>query len=242
MAIIGIVAAISIPSVISNSQQQEFKTGLKKAVSSLNSAIALNIALENESPYDNRDTFNYLMRHMNVIKSVYLLPWRSYYESWSGGRYDSDGNAAFYTADGMRFEFDDIKAQGQVSKELLKLHESDQNACFASWSVVDEDNPQYYSCNGCGSYGLKNNPNNTTKPPCAILVDVNGDRKPTPQKAATDRNACMADADCAKAQKYWVPTPDSNRVSDIFVILITEDRAIPYGVVAQKAMYQAQKR
>ncbi|MDO5438036.1 MAG: prepilin-type N-terminal cleavage/methylation domain-containing protein, partial [bacterium] len=32
LAIIGVVAAISIPSVISNSQQQEFKTGLRKAV------------------------------------------------------------------------------------------------------------------------------------------------------------------------------------------------------------------
>ncbi len=31
LAIIGVVAAISIPSVISNSQQQEFKTGLKKS-------------------------------------------------------------------------------------------------------------------------------------------------------------------------------------------------------------------
>ena len=31
------------------------------------------------------------------------------------------------------------------------------------------------------------------------------------------------------------------KIHDIFTILITEDRAIPYGVAAQKAMYQAQK-
>ena len=31
LAIIGVVAAIAIPSVISNTQQQEFKTGLKKS-------------------------------------------------------------------------------------------------------------------------------------------------------------------------------------------------------------------
>ena len=29
---------------------------------------------------------------------------------------------------------------------------------------------------------------------------------------------------------------------DIFTVLITEDRAIPYGVIAQKAMYEAQKQ
>ena len=51
LAIIGVVAAISIPSVISNSQQQEFKTGLRKAVSVLNSAITMNMALDGESPY-----------------------------------------------------------------------------------------------------------------------------------------------------------------------------------------------
>lgn len=31
LAIIGIVAALSIPSVISNTQQAEYRTGLKKA-------------------------------------------------------------------------------------------------------------------------------------------------------------------------------------------------------------------
>ncbi len=54
LAIIGVVAAIAIPSVISNSQQQEFKTGLRKAVSVLNSAITMNMAIDGESPYELR--------------------------------------------------------------------------------------------------------------------------------------------------------------------------------------------
>lgn len=49
LAINGVVAAISIPSVISNTQQQEFRTGLRKAVSVLNSAITMNMALEGET-------------------------------------------------------------------------------------------------------------------------------------------------------------------------------------------------
>ena len=69
LAIIGVVAAISIPSVISNTQQQEFKTGLKKAASVLNSAITMNMAVDGESPYDNADLFNYLQRHMNIIST-----------------------------------------------------------------------------------------------------------------------------------------------------------------------------
>ena len=70
LAIIGVVAAISIPSVISNTQQQEFKTGLRKAVSVLNSAITMNMAIDGESPYDNANLMGYMMRHMAVMRST----------------------------------------------------------------------------------------------------------------------------------------------------------------------------
>ncbi len=241
LAIIGVVAAISIPSVISNSQQQEFRTGLRKAVSVLNSAITMNMALDGESPYDNANLFNYLQRHMSVLKTFHQLPWYSSFTSWSGATFSGGVNGAFYTTDGMRFEFDDYSDAS--SSGNLKLHESEQRACFAA---IDPNGGKgaggtIHPCGGCGSYGLKHNPNDTTKVPCAILVDVNGNKKPTPQKSAESRAECLADAECQKTQKYWVPTLESNRVSDIFVILITDDRAIPYGVVAQKAMYSAQK-
>ena len=82
LAIIGVVAAISIPSVISNSQQQEFKTGLRKAVSVLNSAITMNMALEGESPYDNGNLFGYLIKHMSVIKNNRTSSLRSLDKNW----------------------------------------------------------------------------------------------------------------------------------------------------------------
>ena len=249
LAIIGVVAALSIPSVISNSQQQEFKTGLRKAVSVLNSAITMNMALDGESPYENKDLFKYLQRHMSVIKNYVELPWRAAYIGWNGHTYDGYRNTAFYTTDGMRFEFDGARSKPENLHSTLALHENRNiKACFATSDILEGgfiggggEYREYENCGGCGSYGLNHNPNGTTKPPCAILVDVNGDRKPTPQKAANSYDECQKDPECSKIQRYWVPTLESKRVSDIFVILITEDRAIPYGVVAQKAMYQAQK-
>lgn len=102
LAIIGVVAAMTIPSVIVNTNQQEFKTGFKKAISVLNQAITMNIALENISPADltelgddtSKETtlMGYLAKRLNIIKETTTLEF--------GG-----GNAAFYTADGMRFEF-----------------------------------------------------------------------------------------------------------------------------------------
>ena len=230
LAIIGVVAAISIPSVISNSQQQEFKTGLRKAVSVLNSAITMNMAIDGESPYDNKDLFNYLQRHMSIISTTSRLSYEAYTRKANGAQFHVSSNAAFYTTDGMRFEFNQAAGLTEGSN---KLHESNINACTG---ITNLTSPTTNTCSGCGSYGLNHNPNGTTKAPCLILVDVNGDKKPTPG------NVQCKNTDCATSTNiYKVPLPAEKKVRDIFSILITEDRAIPYGVTAQKAMYQAQK-
>lgn len=226
LAIIGIIAAITIPSVISNTQQQEFKTGLKKAVSVLNSAIMMNIAYEGESPYDNANLFGYLMRHMSIMETVTILTDKMYVKP---ANYNNPyWNAAFYTTDGMRYEFfDNITSHGSLYQ--FKLYESDIIPCVGSLSPYKS----FTKCGGCGSLGLSNNPNNTTKPPCIISVDVNGDRKPNPV------NANCKNINCMVPSKF--NNPNSTRFTDTFSILITEEKAIPYGIAAQKAMYQAQK-
>ena len=224
LAIIGVVAAISIPSVISNSQQQEFKTGLRKAVSVLNSAITMNMALDGESPYDNANLFGYLTRHMSVLKTTTDLNTLYYTIS----KHDNGGtwhNAAFYTTDGMRFE---LRA-GNYQTNYLPLHENPNIfVCSSDYREEVETN-----CGGCGSYGLNSNTDNTTKPPCLVVVDVNGDKKPNPN------NVNCKSRECATPQK--ITSPDSKWTYDMFSIMITDKAAIPYGVVAQKAMYDAQK-
>ncbi len=232
LAIIGVVAAISIPSVISSSQQQEFKTGLRKAVSVLNQAITMNMALDGESPYDNADLYHFLQRHMNVMKSTLRLPYNFRYRlgnDSTSARFHSNTNVAFYTTDGMRFEMDDW----EIPQAFHYLHESSYKICDASYNTHSTGDVS--SCMGCGSLGLTNNPNNTTKVPCLIMVDVNGDRKPSPS------NVNCKSASCEGTSFYTYPLPNSKKVTDIFGIMITESRAVPFGVVAQRAMYQAQK-
>lgn len=91
LAIIGVVAAMTIPGVIVRTNQQEFQTGYKKAISVLNQAITLNLAMDNESPEDitsQDELVDYLMRRTNVIQSDIT----------------AGDNKAFYTADGFRYE------------------------------------------------------------------------------------------------------------------------------------------
>ena len=148
LAIIGVVAALSIPSVISNTQQQEFKTGLRKAVSVLNSAITVNKALDGESPYDNANLFGYLMRHMSILKSTDNTRDIYYVQaSWL--------NAAFYTTDGIKFEF---RRGGNKASNVRPLYENPSiYPCTAG--MLGDRNPETMNgevnCGGCGAFGVK---------------------------------------------------------------------------------------
>ena len=171
LAIIGVVAAMTIPSVIVNTNQSEFKTGLRKAVSVLNSSD-----------------------------------------------FNKDGNYAFYTTDGMRFEFPTGGTQKFTMHEKTDPQTITFNQRKSDSSYIGE----------CGSFGLASNVNSTNYGPCLIMVDVNGDRKPNPANASSS------------AQYTWAG-PAEKLLKDVFTIMITDEKAVPLGVSAQKAMYQAQK-
>ncbi len=216
LTIIGIVAAITIPSVVANAHQQEFKTGLKKAVSSLDQAVALNIAIENETPYENSNLFTYLQRHMTVIRNSTTGVHNGIANYNTSNGYGSSRsvvkNKAFYTKDGMRYEV----YEGTFP---YRLYESG----YTSWSPGNGK---------CGDYGLKTQGNDMTNNnyPCVVMVDVNGDRKPHP--IVNVNNDMWSDS---------YPSPYGTTYTDIFTILITKDGAIPYGTLAQKVMYESQQ-
>lgn len=91
LAIIGVVAAMTIPSVIVRTNQQEYKTGAKKALSALSSAIQLaevQDGISLESAWD--DTARYIdsiTSKLNIIK------------------YKDEESLTFYTADGFRYHW-----------------------------------------------------------------------------------------------------------------------------------------
>lgn len=124
----------------------------------------------------------YLASRLNVIKHTTKLTFSE--------------NDAFYTSDGMRFEFP--KADTKVGNVTLG-----RTAC------------------GSGK--------TSTQMPCLVVVDVNGDRKPNP-------------ANTAQTTKYAIPDASNTntRIMDVFPIMITDTAAVPFGVVAQRTMFQAE--
>lgn len=197
LMIIGIIAALTIPAVLVNTEQHEYKSALKKALSSINQVIELNIALDGygplettpmTSPNSEDSLFNMFKKRMSVI-------------STSTG-YDMGGtsNYAFFTADGMRYEF-----PTRPSVNGGKFNSSNYHCATPEAKVEDEN----------GEIATE---------PCLIIVDVNGDRKPNPRKTKG---------------AYKVPSAKGkSKILDVFPIIITDKNAYPFGVVAQRALFQ----
>jgi prepilin-type N-terminal cleavage/methylation domain-containing protein len=75
LGIIGVVAAMTIPSLMNQTGQAEFKTGMKKALSVLNQAVTMNVALDGNdfSSLSNTATtatdslYNMFVTRMNIV-------------------------------------------------------------------------------------------------------------------------------------------------------------------------------
>lgn len=77
LGIIGVVAAMTIPSLMNSTGQAEFKTGMKKALSVLNQAVTMNVALEGNDFSSLSTTattgsgglYNMFVSRMNVVNT-----------------------------------------------------------------------------------------------------------------------------------------------------------------------------
>ena len=183
---------------------------------------------------------------MSIIKSTTDLS-TYYYAKRPNARSDSVliTNKVFYTTDGMRYEFSSYKRDedGNGASLKYKTYETDTwlNLCYGNAGETEDrcQNKAPWYTFSCGSFGLDEkevyeyNVNNIKKrgaaSPCLIMVDVNGDRKPNPANVYCKESTC--------AEIYKTADPNGKRLTDIFSIIITDTKAIPYGVAAQRAMY-----
>lgn len=95
LVIIGVIASMTIPVMLNNTKQQEFRTALKKAINSLNQAVSMHYALEGMTVADYTTASdvatNIFGKRLNVIKTG------------AGDGYAKTADAVFYTADGVMF-------------------------------------------------------------------------------------------------------------------------------------------
>ncbi len=97
LVIIGVIAAMTVPTLMNNTNAQEYRSALKKAISGLNQALTLNYALEGLSANDystGTDLVNDVFKkRMSVIEG----------ETSFTNTTACDASDVFTTADGMLF-------------------------------------------------------------------------------------------------------------------------------------------
>ena len=125
LMIIGVIAAMTIPSLMQSTAQQEYKTALKKAISMLNQAITMNYALDgidaSDSDYTGTKVKDLLIKRLNVMSQ------------------DASG---FYTADGMYFKTSNATiGSGHTANACSNASETieDMNKVTNICSVVNVD-------------------------------------------------------------------------------------------------------
>jgi len=113
LVIIGVIAAMTIPTLMNNTNQQEFRVGIKKAISALNQAMSLNYALEGTTVGDSslstieqvRD--NLFKKRMSIVSTGTAGT-----DFATTASVTPNASGIFYTADGMRFGIGDFNASG----------------------------------------------------------------------------------------------------------------------------------
>ena len=214
-----IVFILIIPSLVKNYLQNSYATAFMKSLNALNDAIRLTTAIEGETPLNSSSLFNYLQGHM-IITTKGKTDWKAKVKL-QNGEYEYR-NLAFYTLDGARFEF---PTQGT---NPVKLYET---------GVEFSEAPKKDGPSNCGYFGTEKYVSGEPKNyPCIIVVDVNGDKPPSPYFSKDKKTEKNKD-DSLPVGLYQLTLSEKEDFSDIYTILITDKEAIPYGAVAQKIMY-----
>lgn len=157
IVIIGIVAVMTVPSITQNSFGDEYRSGLKKAISALNQALTQHYALEGLSAqdYTSSDDIveNIFKKRMNVVNS----------SSDFKPTGCSDASAAvFTTADGIVYCVSDFHSDDS----------DEQNSACNS-----------YNTTGCLDSANLSSP----APAANIWIDVNGMKKPNKLTTSSSR-------------------------------------------------------
>ncbi len=171
LGIIGVVAAMTIPTLISNTNGAQFKTAYKKALSTLNQAVLMNVALEDydlsslaKADADKQDG--------SVNKSMaYILKQRMQSATDITSKYTFPDKITYYLTE------DDTTTSSDVTPTTEN---------FAVYAFADGTSFGYnINAENCNEKGATN---------CQGFIDVNGATNPNQVIACTD--GTEGDGDC----------------------------------------------
>ena len=163
LGIIGVVAAMTMPTLMNQTNGAQYKAAYKKALSAISQAITLNVALEDNSFYEataagdsgNNTTSltvaKFLSDRMNVVKTTSNVGYTSTIATVAGVS-DGASNTTLFFNDGSVFQFNPAKAKG----------------CHSETGKIEDVTPSRQDCSGFIDV-------NGTKGPNKVVSDANYD-------------------------------------------------------------------
>ena len=159
LGIIGVVAAMTMPTLMNSTNGAQYKTAYKKALSVLSQAVVLNIALDDYDLADTRKqvdeddkdevTLLNLFRHrMNVVKTggnIYTA--RAALGSADGIVFGGDSNYTLYFNDGITFTFSKDSSNCTIGDKSIEVADDAKGTddtpgrCYGVIDVNGENNP-----------------------------------------------------------------------------------------------------
>ena len=211
LGIIGVVAAMTIPILISNTNGAQFKTAYKKALSTLNQAAIMNVALDD---YD----FSSLTSEATGVDATkkktmtYILTNRL--QSATEMEYTSDDN---------------VTLSSDTNSPLNGKDVVGDNAAFYSYTFADGTSFSYLkaaaSCTSKDT-AVTNN--------CIGFIDVNGQTGPNKEIECTNNSGKVTAPTGDDAAKCEV---DASGVTDIFPVYFYGQTVVPATDAARAVLY-----
>jgi prepilin-type N-terminal cleavage/methylation domain-containing protein len=120
LGIIGVVAAMTMPTLINQTNGTQYKSAYKKSLAALSQGVALSVALDDES-FANNSAENILPKRMKVYKNIAAAPYTLSALNVTTLKADEkipeDANKFLYFQDGSMFAF---KSGNSACKESSK--------------------------------------------------------------------------------------------------------------------------
>ena len=224
LVIIGVIAAMTVPTLMNNTNAQEYRSALKKAISGVNQALTLHYALDgmNASDYANANELvnKVFKKRMSTVDDTTFSVVENPTTSFSVA-YDANGTATgTYTVSSIDFSsLNGIAIKSSETSEMVFTTADGMKFYVGKKYYSDKNDSQGSICNSFNTVpciagatiDADGNVSDVSGP--NLLIDVNGARKPN------------------------VITTSSARPRDIYAAMIYAQKVVPWGIPTQEVMF-----
>lgn len=176
LGIIGVVAAMTMPTLMNSTQGAQYKAAYKKALSALSQAITLNVALDEVDFGDLQGTGikDVLKSRMNVVRTVGTgedsFGTNEYsFTTVDGAATPGNNNVTLFMNDGIMFSYDTTKANTCSDDPTLAGHTFNKKDCSGFVDVNGTRGPnKVVVCDGTTSGQVTGNATCTVSNPTDI--------------------------------------------------------------------------